>query len=104
LNSNVSRATVGMLEFFNRFDSHKYGTQGAPLHDPCTIAWLLQPGMFKGKSCNVEIETSSELTMGHTAVDFWGVTGRKSNVNWLYEIDPEAFFNLLIERLSRYED
>jgi purine nucleosidase len=103
LRSKVSDATVGMLEFFNRFDTHKYGTEGAPLHDPCTIAWLLKPELFKGKTCNVEIETESPLTMGHTAVDFWGVSGRAKNANWLYAINPEGFFELLIERLARYD-
>ncbi|NNE04702.1 MAG: nucleoside hydrolase [Xanthomonadales bacterium] len=102
LDTTVAQATVGMLEFFNRFDSHKYGTEGAPLHDPCTIAWLLKPDLFRGKSCNVEVETDSELTMGHTAVDFWQVTGRPANATWLYDIDKNGFFELLIERLSRY--
>jgi len=102
LDSDVAQATVAMLEFFNRFDSHKYGTEGAPLHDPCTIAWLLQPGLFKGKVCNVEIETESTLTLGHTAVDFWHVTDRPHNAEWLYFIDAEGFFDLLIKRLARY--
>lgn len=102
MGSKAGRATVGMLEFFNRFDTHKYGSEGAPLHDPCTIAWLLKPELFKGKSCNVEIETSAPLTLGHTAVDFWGVADRPVNALWLYEVDSEGFFDLLIERLSRY--
>lgn len=104
LNSRAARATVGMLNYYNRFDTHKYGTGGAPLHDPCTIAWLLKPELFKGKLCNVKIETESPLTMGHTAVDFWGVTDRPKNVNWLYEVDADGFFELLIERLARYDD
>jgi purine nucleosidase len=102
LGSKVSDAAVGMLEFFNRFDTHKYGTQGAPLHDPCTIAFLLNPGLFKARQCNVEIETESPLTMGHTAVDFWNITGRPKNVNWLHQIDADGFFDLLIERLAVY--
>ena len=100
LNSPVCTAIVGMMEFFNRFDSEKYGSEGAPLHDPCTIAYLLKPELFKGKLCNVEVEIESELTIGHTAVDFWGVTDRPKNVNWLYEVDGDGFFALLIERLS----
>lgn len=89
-----------MMEFFNRFDSEKYGSDGAPLHDPCTIAYLLRPGLFKGKLCNVEVETQSPLTFGHTAVDFWHVTERPHNANWLYEMDADGFFELLIKRLS----
>jgi purine nucleosidase len=100
LNSPVGAAIVGMMEFFNRFDSEKYGSDGAPLHDPCTIAYLLKPELFEGKICNVEIETGSELTRGHTAVDFWGVSERAHNANWLYKVDADGFFKLLIDRLK----
>ena len=100
LNTPVGTAVVGMMEFFNRFDSEKYGSDGAPLHDPCTIAYLLKPELFKGKKCNVEVETGSRLTRGHTAVDFWGVTDRVRNANWLYKVDADGFFALLIERLT----
>jgi len=96
----VGAAIVGMMEFFNRFDSKKYGSDGAPLHDPCTIAYLLRPELFEGKLCNVEIETGSPLTRGHTAVDFWGVTDRARNANWLYKVDADGFFELLVERLK----
>jgi purine nucleosidase len=96
----VGTAVVGMMEFFNRFDSEKYGSEGAPLHDPCTIAYLLKPELFKGKMCNVEVETESPLTMGHTAVDFWDVTDRPPNANWIYQVDADGFFALLIERLN----
>jgi len=100
LNSTKGDAIVSMMEFFNRFDIEKYGFQGAPLHDPCTIAYLLKPALFKGKMCNLEVETESELTLGHTAVDFWGVTGRAKNVNWLYEVDADGYFALLVERIG----
>ena len=59
-------ATAGMLEFFERYDMERYGTTGAPLHDPTVIAYLLQPGLFGGRECYVEIETISELTIGMT--------------------------------------
>jgi purine nucleosidase len=100
LDTPVGTAVVGMMEFFNRFDSEKYGSDGAPLHDPCTIAYLLQPELFEGKMCNVEIETGSPLTRGHTAVDFWGVTDKVRNANWLYKLDADGFFALLIDRLK----
>jgi len=103
LKSAAATATLGMLEFFNRHDAAKYGTEGAPLHDPCTIAWLLRPTLFEGKRCNVEVETVSPLTLGHTAVDFWGVTDRPVNALWLHAIDAAGFFELMIESLNRYE-
>ena len=37
--------------------------------------------------CNIAVETGSALTRGHTAVDFWGVSGRPANANWLYRVE-----------------
>ena len=102
LGNPVAEATAGMLGFFERHDSKKYGVEGAPLHDPCTIAWLLRPDLFEGRHCNLMIETNSELTMGHTAVDFWYVTDRPRNVTWMYGVDADGFYNLLVERLEHY--
>ena len=97
----VGVAVAEMLEFFERFDERKYGTDGGPLHDPCVIAWLLKPELFQGRQCNVMVETASELTMGMTVADWWGVTGRPKNATWMRDLDHEGFFALLIERIGR---
>ena len=104
LDNPVALATAGMLGFFHRHDTKKYGSAGAPLHDPCTIAWLLEPELFETRLCNVTIETGSELTMGHTAVDFWHVTDRPRNVRWASGIDADGFYDLLVSRLARFGD
>jgi len=98
----VAEAAAGMLSFFHRHDTQKYGSEAAPLHDPCTVAYLLQPKLFEGRQCNVSVETQSELTMGHTAVDFWHVTDRPINANWIHAVDDERFFELLTNRLARF--
>ena len=94
-------ATAEMLNFFERYDVHKYGTDGGPLHDPCVMAWLLKPELFKGREVNVAIECESELTMGATVIDWWKVTGRPVNANVLRSVDADAFFELLVERIAR---
>lgn len=102
LDNPAAEATAGMLSFFHRYDSKKYGSEGAPLHDPCTVAWLLEPGLFQTRECNLSVETESELTMGHTAVDFWHVTDRPHNVHWAHAVDADGFYTLLTDRLSRF--
>ncbi|MCY4196771.1 MAG: nucleoside hydrolase [Rhodobacteraceae bacterium] len=100
LGNPAGLATAEMMEFFARFDSEKYGTAGAPLHDPCVIAYLLQPDLFSGKMVNVEIETESELTMGMTVVDWWNVTNRPANAKFISTVDDDGYFNLLTERIG----
>jgi len=102
LNNPVAEATAGMLSFFHRYDTEKYSSPGTPLHDPCTVAYLLQPDLFKTKLCNVSVETESELTIGHTAVDFWHVTDKPRNVNWAFDVDADGFYDLLTDRLARF--
>ena len=101
LGTRVGEAIAQMLEFFERFDEEKYGTDGGPLHDPCVIAYLLKPELFTGRSCNVAVETASELTMGMTVIDWWGVTKRPKNAMVMRDIDSDGFFALLTERLGR---
>ncbi|MFN3936301.1 MAG: nucleoside hydrolase [Gemmobacter sp.] len=97
----VGDAVAGWTDFFERFDKAKYGTPGAPLHDPCTIAWLLEPGLFRGREINVEIETEGRFTTGMTVADWWRVTDRPANAMFLREVDADGFFALLTERLAR---
>ena len=101
LKSPVGIAVAEMTDFFERFDKEKYGSSGAPLHDPCVTAYLINPKIFSGKKINVEIETKSELTLGMTVADWWGVTDRKANAFFVGDLDSEKFFNLLTERLGR---
>jgi len=94
-------ATAQLLDFFERYDEEKYGTDGGPLHDPCVIAWLLDPGLFKGRKVNVCVETGAELTMGMTVIDWWGVTDRPKNAHVVRDLDADRFFALLTERIGR---
>jgi purine nucleosidase len=99
---NKSGAAVhAMLTFSETFDLQKYGWAGAPLHDPTVIAYLLQPDLFEGRHCNVTIETASDLTVGMTVTDYWHVTGKVRNVNYLRNGNAEGFYRLLTGRLAR---
>jgi purine nucleosidase len=90
-----------MLKASEAFDITKFGSDGAPLHDPCTIAYLLKPELFSGRMVNVAVETESELTLGMTVVDWWTATERKPNVTFMIKADGEGFYDLLFERLAR---
>lgn len=101
LDTPVGIAVAEMTDFFERFDKEKYGSAGAPLHDPCVTAYLIRPDLFTGRHINVEVETSSDLTMGMTVADWWRVTDRPANAMFMGDIDADGFFDLLTERLAR---
>jgi purine nucleosidase len=97
----VGDMTAAWTDFFERFDIEKYGSEGAPLHDPTVIAYLINPDLFTGRHINVEIETTSELTMGMTVADWWRVTDRAPNCTFMGDLDADGFYDLLAERLGR---
>ncbi len=97
----VGIAVAQMTDFFERFDKEKYGSAGAPLHDPTVIAYLINPDLFTGRYINVEIETQSALTRGMTVADWWRVTDRAPNAYFIGDLDADGFFDLLTQRLAR---
>ncbi len=101
MGTEVGRMVAAWTDFFERFDLAKYGSAGAPVHDPCVIAYLIKPALFTGRFVNVEIETQSALTLGMTVADWWGVTKRAPNAMFMGAVDAEGFFALLTERLAR---
>lgn len=100
IGNHLGEAVAQWMEFFERFDEQKYGQEGGPLHDPCVIAWLLKPELFTGRDCFVQIETGSEITMGQSVIDWWGVTGKPANARVLGGIDADGFYALIADRLK----
>ncbi len=101
MGTEPGRMVAEWTDFFERFDKEKYGSEGAPLHDPCVIAYLLRPDLFTGRHINVMVETASDLTLGMTVADWWRVTNRPANTMFMGGIDADGFFALLTERIAR---
>lgn len=99
----IGRAIAGWTSFYERFDREKYGSEGAPLHDPCAVAWMIDPSLFSGRRVNVEIETQGHWTRGMTVADWWGATERAPNALFIRDLDRDGLFRLLTERLARLD-
>ena len=102
--SLVGPAVADLLTFFNVYDTKKYGWDGAPLHDPCTIAWLILPEIFEVKKMSVEIETNNGPAYGRTIADWFNVTSKKKNINVAVNGNSDRFFELITERLNFFDE
>ncbi len=88
-----------MVRFSQRIEREIVGWDAAPLHDPCTVAWLLRPDLFELRPCRIEVETESELTRGHTAVEF-RVDPETARHQWAVGAFSQEIFELIATRLG----
>lgn len=100
LPGDCARTAASLLRFSQDVERRIVGWEWAPLHDPCTVAWLLKPELFRAVPARIEVETESELTRGHTAVEF-RVEPETARHSWVVEADAEGVFDLIAERLER---
>ena len=99
IGSAAADATASMLRFSQRIEREIVKGNSAPLHDPCTVAWLLKPELFETRPCRVEVETVSDLTRGHTAVEF-RVDPATARHHWAIHADGQGVFDLITQRLE----
>jgi purine nucleosidase len=73
---------------------------GTPVHDAFVTAYLVDSSLTTGKFVNVEVETSSELTLGQTLVDTNEISGRDKNVHWMNKVDDNKLFAIITKTSS----
>ncbi|MGL5298705.1 MAG: pyrimidine-specific ribonucleoside hydrolase RihA, partial [Plesiomonas sp.] len=101
----IARTVAELLDFFMIYHRDpKWGFVGAPLHDPCTIAWLLRPELFEGIECHVSVETQGQYTVGMTVVDRYRLSPHEPNATVLLGVERQGFIDLLVEQLQAYSE
>lgn len=82
-----------------------YGAGDPCLHDPCVIAYLIEPEIFSGVEGFVEVDCSSPLAIGQSVVSITKreLAGRAPNCLVMTEVDHDRLFGLIEERYARVE-
>ncbi|MYL47107.1 ribonucleoside hydrolase [Virgibacillus halodenitrificans] len=104
IDNDVAKFVVDLLKFFMKTYKEFFDFDGGPIHDACTVAYLIDPSIFEMKHVHVDIETKGEYTYGMTCVDMLGVTGKETNVNVAYQLDQKKFWDLFYNALSSYTE
>ncbi|HIK45476.1 MAG TPA: nucleoside hydrolase [Leptolyngbyaceae cyanobacterium M65_K2018_010] len=101
LGTAVGQATAALLQDYGQRDAERHGLAGSPLHDPCVIAYLLEPALFTGRPMHLAIETESSLCRGRTVAtpDLTELT--PANATVLETAQADGIYQLLTERLAK---
>lgn len=89
-------AIKNALDFYKEF----YQQTQVPMHDPCTIAYLLNPSLFNGKKVFLGTELKGEFTYGETIIDYRNKLGKEKNALVLNEIKREGFIELIKDSIK----
>lgn len=96
----AAKAASNLFEFSAEVELKHAGRHGAPLHDPCTVAWLMAPQLFTAVPARIQVETDSPLTLGHTQVEFRLPDPSAVSTFWVTKSDAEGVFDLLYEAMA----
>lgn len=104
INNRVAQAVTGQMEFYGKwYGQEEFRLVGTPVHDPCTIAYLLKPEIFEAQLAYLDVEIQGQLTAGETVVDFAGLMNQKSNAKILMGLDRQMFVDLIISLLHQFD-
>ena len=100
--NRASALFVQLMGHFCRTQKELFGWDGAPLHDPVTIASLIDPELVTTKPMNAQIELCSEQSYGRTNCDFFNYRKLPSTADVAIDIDPGRFWDIFEEGLRNY--
>jgi inosine-uridine nucleoside N-ribohydrolase len=101
LGNRVSEVILQMLPEYGVVERDYLQIGGPPLHDPCVIAYLLQPDLFEVKPGLVTIETASSLSLGRSVIDLQNRSQQPTNAQVAIGINADGFYQRLTGALGR---
>lgn len=99
----LSRAVLGMVDFYTDYHRKQYGTSDTAQHDSLAVAAVIQPGLVRLQDCFVDVECAGTLTRGMTVADLESVVAREANASVAVDVDAAAFTTLLVSRLTQLD-
>ena len=103
LNNKASKLFVDLMEFFAKTQHDVFGWSAPPVHDPTTVAYLIDPSCIETKPMYCKIELKSEDSYGRTLCDYFGILKKEPNVDVAVKLDFDKFWNIVYETLKLYK-
>lgn len=99
----AARLFGDLMTFFNQSQKKVFGWEGGPLHDPVTIAYLMDSSLLTKKAMHTTIDIKSEQSYGRTNCDYFCLQDAESNCEVAVDIDVERFWDLVEQGIKNYE-
>ena len=103
IDNKASKLFVELMLFFNKTQKEVFGWEGGPLHDPLTIAYLIDPTVIETKLMNVQIDTWSHQSYGRTNCDYFNQTDLLKNSHVAIDVDIEKYWDIIETEIKNYD-
>jgi purine nucleosidase len=96
-----ARMVVQLLESYGDAYRKAVGMGDPPVHDPCTIARLIQPEVVRCVDAFVTVETQGRSTSGMTVAEFRKKYAASFNARVATTLHFDGFWDLVIDAIAR---
>lgn len=93
-----------LMVFFARSYQDAQGFDHPPVHDPCAVAYVIDPTLMRTVRAPIDIELSGGLTLGMTVVDLREPAGDDVTTQVVFDLDHGRFWALVVDALERIGD
>ena len=102
IHTSAGKLFIDLMTYFNKTQKHVFGWDGGPLHDPVTIAFLIDPTVLTTKAMFTQIDIRSEQSYGRTNCDFFNYSKREPNSFVSIDIDVPKFWDIIEAGIRAY--
>ncbi len=99
---NAVVRTAGELLFSFHHFLDGIGAEGYALHDPLTIAYVMDSTLIATQDLYIDVETKNTLANGKTVADEFQVTGNNPNVSTAVDLDIDKFLKMFVDAIEGY--
>ena len=100
---SVSQFTLGLFTFFRKAYQDAQGFEFPPVHDPCTLAYLIDPTIVETVKVPVDVELNGSLTTGMTVADFRAPAPEDCHTKVATRLDAPRFWGLVVDAIDRIQ-
>lgn len=101
VDTRVTRAIAELFTFSSALEPGTDADPGGPLHDPCPVAYLIDPSLFAFRPCTIQVETEGAIALGHSQVEFRQRGAKAFTAQWAASADAPRLFEMLLAKVRR---
>ncbi|WP_313812567.1 nucleoside hydrolase [Glutamicibacter sp.] len=101
IGTGPARFVRELMDFFAQAYRDTQGFNAPPVHDPCAVAYVIDPEVVRTVKAPVSVELRGELTLGMTVTDFRAPASEDCHTSVAVDLDHGGFWDLVVDALQR---